>query len=126
MSYFRLYNCAGEIVLRDRDILDSRDLIEAAAYIETLDEEQREEGDDQLLAGIGDLEEQGIEDWQYGASLIRDSYFVRYAQELAEDIGAVNYDAEWPLTCIDWEAAANALKMDYTTVEFNGDTYYVR
>lgn len=65
-------------------------------------------------------------DWHHGATLIREDYFQEYAQVLAEDIGAVNRDAKWPNNCIDWEQAAEELKVDYTTVEFSGTTYYVR
>lgn len=48
------------------------------------------------------------------------------AQELADDIGAIDSNAKWPLNHIDWEAAAEELKMDYTEVNFNGTTYYIR
>lgn len=65
-------------------------------------------------------------DWTYGATLIRDSYFETYAQELAEDIGAINHDAQWPNTCIDWEQAARELQQDYTAIEWDGVTYWVR
>jgi hypothetical protein len=66
------------------------------------------------------------EDWRYGSTLIRDSYFTDYAQELAEDIGAIKSDATWPNNCIDWDQAARELQMDYTSVEFDGVTYWVR
>ena len=52
--------------------------------------------------------------------------FTEYAQELAEDIGAIDPDAKWPVYCIDWERAARELKMDYTSVRVNGMTYYFR
>lgn len=65
-------------------------------------------------------------DWQYGEALIRDSYFKEYAQELAEDIGAIDRNATWPNTCIDWDQAARELQMDYTSVEFDGVTYWIR
>ena len=65
-------------------------------------------------------------DWGYGEMLIRDSYFRDYAQELAEDIGAINADAKWPNDCIDWERAARELRMDYTFVDFAGVTYWIR
>lgn len=32
----------------------------------------------------------------------------------------------WPFTCIDWDKAAQELQMDYTSVEFDGITYWVR
>jgi hypothetical protein len=65
-------------------------------------------------------------DWRHGETLIRDSYFEDYAQELAEDIGAINSEATWPNNCIDWEKAARELKIDYTAVDFDGETYWIR
>lgn len=77
----------------------------------------------ELCGNGGDHQWQG--DW-YPVTLIRDSYFVEYAQELAEDIGAVPSDASWPACCIDWERAARDLQMDYTAVDFDGVTYWTR
>jgi hypothetical protein len=65
-------------------------------------------------------------DWRYGEALIRDSYFETYARDLAEDIGAIKSDAQWPNNCIDWKQAARELQMDYTSVDFDGVTYWVR
>jgi hypothetical protein len=65
-------------------------------------------------------------DWQYGCTLIRDSYFKDYAQELAYDIGAMPEGNAWPCNCIDWDQAARELQMDYTAVEYGGVTYWVR
>ena len=64
-------------------------------------------------------------DW-YPVTLIRDSYFEDYAQSLAEDIGAIDANASWPNNFIDWDAAADALKQDYTTVEYEDVTYWTR
>ena len=61
-----------------------------------------------------------------GVYFIDESNFVEYAKELAYDIGAINYIEEWPACHIDWEAAADALRQDYTEVEYDGDTYLVR
>ena len=69
---------------------------------------------------------EGYSDWKYGATLIRDSYFEEYAQELAEDIGATDKEQRWPLNHIDWNAAAEELQGDYTSVEFDGVTYWIR
>jgi hypothetical protein len=66
------------------------------------------------------------EDWEYGAILIRDTYFQEYAQDLAEDIGAIDSNASWPNTCIDWEQATRELQMDYTSASFDGIDYWVR
>lgn len=71
-------------------------------------------------------EASGSSDWTYGETLIRDSYFQEYAQELAEDIGAINKQATWPNNCIDWERAADELKQDYFSVDFDGVDYWIR
>lgn len=64
--------------------------------------------------------------WHDGVTLIRDDCFEDYAEELAEDIGAISRDYDWPLNCIDWEKAARELQMDYSEVEFDGQTYWGR
>ena len=111
------------------DIIDSRDVIERIAELEQardiadLDDDETEE-----LAALVAFAEAGssVEDWEYGAGFVRDSYFEEYARELADDIGAIDANASWPLSCIDWEQAARELRMDYTAVEFDGVTYWVR
>ncbi len=77
---------------------------------------------------LKELEEQaeGYSVWKYGAQLIRESYFTDYAQQLAEDIGAVNADATWPNNCIDWDQAARELEVDYTRVDFDGVDFLFR
>lgn len=73
------------------------------------------------MAGNG-----GDEEWEghwYPVTLIRESYFETYAEELAEDIGAINRDLSWPYTCIDWEKAARELAWDYSSAECQGITY---
>lgn len=86
-----------------------------------------EDESDELVALLALADEgEGSPDWTYGETLVRDSCFTEYAQELAEDIGAIKSDAGWPLYCIDWERAARDLQMDYTAVDFDGVTYWVR
>ena len=78
------------------------------------------------LLALADEAEDVAADWTYGAALIHEDYFEDYARQLAEDIGAIDPDAGWPLAHIDWEAAAEALKIDYSEVDFDGATYWVR
>ena len=52
--------------------------------------------------------------------------FTAYAQELAEDIGAISQQNLWPTDCIDWERAVRELTMDYATVAVHGTTYHFR
>ena len=65
-------------------------------------------------------------DYRHGEALIRDGYFEEYAQELAEDIGTVDRRRSWPVNCIDWSAAADALKADYSCVAWAGEDYWIR
>lgn len=80
-----------------------------------------------ILADIKGLggDEQWEGDW-YPVTLIRDSYFRDYAEELADDCGLIPKDAQWPLTCIDWEQAARELRYDYSGVDIDGVTYWTR
>jgi hypothetical protein len=66
-----------------------------------------------------------VEDWPHGAVLIHHANFVNYCEELLIDIGALPRDMPDYLV-IDWEATANNLKVDWTSVEFNGRTYFIR
>lgn len=87
-------------------------------------EDEREE-----LSQLRELAEEAsgyAADWEHGEALIRDSYFETYAETLADDIGAIDSNATWPLNHIDWEAAADELKIDYTSVSFGGVDYWVR
>lgn len=90
--------------------------------------------DDEELCRLAALLEEckgngGDEQWEgewYPVTLVRDSYFEDYARELADDIGAINTEIGWPNNCIDWERAARELQQDYTSVEFDGVTYWTR
>jgi hypothetical protein len=109
------------------DVIDSRDIIDRISLLEELGEE-RDESEAEELAALLALQEEanGSPDWQYGETLIRDTYFREYAQELAEDIGAIDRNASWPARCIDWDQAADELRQDYFSVEFDGATYWIR
>ena len=71
-------------------------------------------------------EAEGYCEWHSGATLIRDCYFVEYAKQFADDIGAINRDQNWPLNCIDWKEAAEELQQDFTEVDFDGESYWVQ
>lgn len=62
-----------------------------------------------------------------GVTLIAESHFEDYARELAEDLhGDAIREAAWPFDNIDWEEAADDLKVDYAEVEFRGYDFWVR
>lgn len=69
---------------------------------------------------------EGYCDWRHGTTFIAESYFETYAEELAEDIGAIQSDAAWPNNHIDWKAAAAELRIDYTEEDLDGTTYLFR
>jgi hypothetical protein len=132
----------GEVI-DSRDLLkELRDLLEDSSYDysddptgETwaeawaeLDDEDRERV--QMLRDLLDeLPESTVDSPHgnsWGSTLVREDYFTEYARQLADDIGAIDTNTDWPLNHIDWPAAAQALKADYTTVELDGFTYYAR
>lgn len=125
------------------DWIDSRDVIARIEQLQAirqagpapegvLEPDDYETDQDELfreLAALEALAHEGamyVPDWEYGALLIHEDHFVQYAEEMAEEIGAVRRDASWPNTYIDWERAAEALKMDYIEIEFDGATYWGR
>lgn len=113
------------------DIIDLRDVVEEMERINGLDPQDLEPEDIEFLASVEDLNSQlyggGLEDAaQNDPIMILESYFETYAQEFAEEIGAIDQNGRWPSYCIDWERAANDLAMDFSLVEFGGYNYYMR
>ena len=104
----------------------SQEDVNALAEWETDNAEELAELESLLddLNGMGG-DEQWEGDW-YPGTLIRESYFQGYAQELAEDCDMIDTNAKWPMTCIDWEKAARELQWDYSSVEVKGVTYWTR
>jgi hypothetical protein len=80
---------------------------------------------------LNDLEELAEEaegyaaDWKYGETLIRETYWVDYCQELCEDIGDIPKNIPHYIE-IDWGKTAENIKADYTTVEYGNVTYLIR
>lgn len=125
--------------LAGQDMIDSRDLLERLEELEAREEEidaaaesdDESDGDEKAeLAALRELqsETEGYagDNWRDGVTFIRDSYFEQYAEELADDIGAIDKEARWPVNHIDWKAAADELRQDYTEVEIRGISYQYR
>jgi hypothetical protein len=126
-------------ITNSEDIIDSRDVIARIGWLEGEDcgDEKACDLDDcprhvedaaEELRQLKELDEEGsgLADWPHGETLIRDSYFEDYAEQYADGVGAINAAAGWPLNHIDWEAAADELKMDYTSIKFGDVTYWAR
>ena len=118
------------------DIIDVRDVIARVEELEELGHDGSDEDQDyvspelvKLLELLGDMkgyggDEQWRGDW-YPVTLIRDSYFVEAMQQLCEDIG--DFPNGVPTYyVIDWEATAENLRADYSSVMFDGVTYWYR
>jgi len=116
------------------DVIDSRDIIERIEKLEELiaGESTNEDFLERCTEydDLKTLEEQCkdyVEDWEYGATLIRYSYFTEYCRELVVDCGEFPKDLPWYIADhIDWEGIARELRADYMKVDFNGVTYFVR
>ena len=114
-------------ITNSEDIIDSRDVISRIEWLE--DGEDIDDDEKAELKALKELAEEAsgyAEDWIHGEALIRDTYFKTYAQELAYDIGAIDRNATWPTSYIDWDQATRELQMDYTSVSFDGEDYWIR
>ena len=111
------------------NILNTRELQRDIDKLEAEVEATRAEGLEPHKCDLDDLEalyalrdEIGSE-WRYGVTLIDEADFEEYAREYAEDIGALDRNASWPHTCIDWELAAREMQHDFSVVEYDGTTW---
>jgi len=107
----------GTWIILDEDGAVYADVTEQRQELATLESLLSE------LKGYG-----GDHDWEgdwYPGCLIRDSYFTSYAQELCEDIGDIPSNLPSYIE-IDWEATARNIQQDYSSVEYDGVTYWYR
>lgn len=119
------------------DVIDVRNLIERFEELESELETYHDEQETTLsfeyaefmqikaildgLCGNGG-DEQWRGDW-YPVTLIRDSYFESYMDEMLEDCGEIPKNLPSYLTItVDYVA----LQMDYTSVDIEGVTYWYR
>jgi hypothetical protein len=110
------------------DIIDVRDII---ARVEELEETgaQKSHEFSTLASILVDLngmggDEQWRGDW-YPITLIRDSFFADYARELLEECGELPRKIPHYIE-IDWQATARNIRVDYSSIEINGATYWTR
>jgi hypothetical protein len=128
------------------DVIDVRDIIERLEELEALLHEHLAKHDDSCIgdwaevspeehkelsmlvslmeemAGYGG-DEQWRGDW-YPLTLIRESYFTDYAEELVRDCYELTGLPDF--VHIDWEATARDVQVDYTPIDVDGATYFYR
>ena len=101
---------------------DSDAYEEANAALKEFD--NSEEG--QELIALKTLAEQGEDyapDWKYGAQLIHEDYFETAMDEMVADCYTLPEDLpSWMTITVDYDA----LNQDYTAIDFDGQTYYIR
>ena len=94
-------------------------------------EELRDQEGDEETSGLDEAEEERLkalieleETLGNGSNvtLIPDGEFEDYAEQMAYDVGLIEEHTTIS-SYIDWERWANDVKMDYTTIEFDGDDY---
>lgn len=121
--------------ISSQDIINSRDMekiideledIEGAAKDEDEPGEPLTEEQAEVLKALRAVRDECGSEWRHGVTYIRESYWKEYAQELADDIGAIPKDTGWPVSYIDWDAAADALLQDYSTTDIGGVDFHYR
>jgi hypothetical protein len=117
---------ANKEITNTENILDTRDILERIEYLQDDPDETEVDELAALEALIQEVTQVSGDAPEDGATLIRDSYFAEYAEELAYDQELISPTIRWPINYIDWEAAAEALKQDYYPVDFDHITYWVR
>ena len=112
----------------DHDLHDAeRESFTLDEHTDDLDQHETMSTDDVArLAALRAVRDEIGDEFEHGETMVPDDEFEDYAEELAGDLGLIPEDASWPVRHIDWEAAADELRQDYTEVEFDGVTYLVR
>ena len=104
------------------DIFDSRHLLDELKTLDKIDDLDR-------IAEIEELiEEVGRDNFEMGVTFIRENYWLQYCEDTAYDFGYLDgRDDNNPIHYhIDWQGWADAVAMDYSQTEFDGDDYHWR
>lgn len=92
-------------------------------------ESWKEDFEDELkeIEEIDDIENELGSEFEYGVTLIDVDDFTDYCEELVSDIGDLPKDLpSYLANNIDWEGVAEDLKVDYTEVTYQGNSYLGR
>ena len=111
------------------DTIDIRDVIARFEYLENrqLDDKEADDEFNQLESLLSDLKGKGGDhDWRgnwYPVTLIAESHFAESMDEMLQDIGDMPKDIpNYLKITVDYDM----LKMDYSEVEFDGETFLYR
>ena len=99
------------------DILFEEEEIES--WKEYFEEELQE------IEEINSIEVELGSEFEYGVTLVDVDDWEEYVEELLEDLGYIPKDFQSWIE-IDWESTANNVKVDYTEVTYQGNSYLGR
>jgi antirestriction protein len=117
-----------ELMFQDHEDIPAGMVSESHIAAEVWDWLELDEDDRELLAAYRDCmsrDDADIDDAREAFQGIHDTER-DFAQQLAEDIGAIQENASWPYSCIDWDQATRELMMDYSSTRHNGKLYIFR
>ena len=97
-----------------KDTIEGEDMRQELKFLTDFLEEVKGAGGDEQWRG----------DW-YPVGFIADHYFTQYAMDMLQDCGDLPKDIPWYIA-IDEEKTATNIQGDYSSVDFNGDTYWYR
>lgn len=112
------------------EVIDSRDIIERIQELDILISGESSNEDFKSFIeeydSLVSLQEQCSDyanNWEHGVTLIHEDYFEDYMDEMIQDCYELPKDLPfWMKITYDYDA----LKMDYTEVDFDDVTYFVR
>ncbi len=108
----------------EKELLELEDnLAEARKNLAEWDDENGQEFKD-LKAFCEECEECSS-DWTHGESIIHESHWEEYVEDLCKDCGYISKDFPHWIE-IDWSKTAKNVAQDYSTVDWAGETYYIR
>lgn len=137
-------------MIDSRDLLEKREDLKATILADHNEEFPRNEKDDfddinfdndyveswaedweddlERIEEINNLErEVGSSEFEFGVTLIEEGDFVDYCKELVTDLGVLPIELPFYIESnIDWEGVADDLKVDYSELEYEGNTYLFR
>ena len=115
--------------LMTQDVFDIRDVIARYEEIEDTEDSDEQDERDEIKAFLDEVQGRGgDEQWRgdwYPVGFVRDSYFTEYAEELLKDCGDLPQNIPHYIE-IDWEKTANNIRVDYSSVDVGGTTYWYR
>lgn len=77
------------------------------------------------ITDIEKLEDEVGSEFEYGVTLIEEDEFEDYCRDLVEECGYISKDfPSW--IEVDWSRTADNMRVDYSEVEYQGETYLFR